>query len=551
MSDTAPPEVAGASAFATKPCAFFSYFWPEMIMYEKQLSIAQSVSDNKKTFVHTGNELGKTRVAALIALWFFSSRSPAIVVTSSSSEKQLKGILWQEMSSLVQSAARPLDAIRLQSLDAQFIDQSTGIAVPKHYIAGHVTRQVENFQGHHLPEDTLPRVLFIFDESSGVGDEFYDATDSQAHRILVIGNPLNTTNFFYRECRSGNAAHVDDRPGLQKKVIHIDALDSPNVIAGMLWKKRGYPGKPPQPIPGVISYEEYVERLATWDRFKQHTRLHGKFPEGSADQLFPIEALDIAQDNFSKTAARDTRRAMGVDVAGGGRDKSSWCVVDRFGVIEQFSKDTPDTMEIAGITIQLMKKHDIADRSVTIDAGGGGKQIGDRLWEQNIEVRVINFGQSATDKKAYANKRAEMYGRLSTALQQIATFDTEGQLVTGFTLPPNCNALREDLNVLPDSRDSEGRLKLPPKDRATDAHRESKMKTIRQMLGRSPDDGDAAALAWEALGIRVRPPRPTGAGLIATSKRPQTPKADEQPARQSAISKRLDDALGPETSARR
>jgi glucose-6-phosphate dehydrogenase assembly protein OpcA len=34
--------------------------------------------------------------------------------------------------------------------------------------------------------------------------EFLEAAESFAHRILVIGNPLTNTNFFYRGCKAGD-----------------------------------------------------------------------------------------------------------------------------------------------------------------------------------------------------------------------------------------------------------------------------------------------------------------------------------------------------------
>ena len=36
--------------------------------------------------------------------------------------------------------------------------------------------------------------------------EFYEAAQSWGHRILVIGNPLATDNFFYFRCKQGNRA---------------------------------------------------------------------------------------------------------------------------------------------------------------------------------------------------------------------------------------------------------------------------------------------------------------------------------------------------------
>jgi len=63
---------------------------------------------------------------------------------------------------------------------------------------------------------------------------------------------------------------------------------------------------------------------------------------------------------------------MGVDVAAGGRDNTCWTIVDHRGVLEQLVLDLPNTMEIVGRTIQLIKTNHISPCRVAIDAGGGG-----------------------------------------------------------------------------------------------------------------------------------------------------------------------------------
>lgn len=88
-----------------------------------------------------------------------------------------------------------------------------------------------------------------------------------------------------------------------------------------------------------------------------------------------------------------------------GRDKTCWTIIDEFGIIEQIVRDVKNTMEIAGLTIELIRRHDLPAQSVVFDAGGGGKQIADRLIEQGHYVMATNFGEIAEDKQAYPNSR--------------------------------------------------------------------------------------------------------------------------------------------------
>jgi hypothetical protein len=176
-----------------------------------------------------------------------------------------------------------------------------------------------------------------------------------------------------------------------------------------------------------------------------------------------------------------------VDVAAGGRDKTVWTVVDQWGVIEQIVMDTPNTMEIPGRTIGLMRQYNVSAQRVAFDAGGGGKQIADRLREQGYYVRDVGFGERPDAKQAYRNRRAEMYGKLREFLNP----DREEGV---FALPPCCHQLRQELGVLPRQDDSEGRMFLPPKNHSTaDPHQGP---SLRQLLGdRSPDRADSLVLA--------------------------------------------------------
>jgi hypothetical protein len=182
--------------------------------------------------------------------------------------------------------------------------------------------------------------------------------------------------------------------------------------------------------------------------------------------------------------------AIGVDVAAGGRDKTCWTLIDHAGVIDQIIMDLANTMEIVGRTVRLIQHHNLPASRVAVDAGGGGKQIGDRLHELGYYVRTIGFGEAADDAQAYRNRRAELYGNLRRIL------DPERENGS-FLLPPLAAELRQELAILPLQYDSEGRMLLPPKDRKS--NQAIHQTTLRELLGRSPDRSDSLALAAWAL----------------------------------------------------
>ena len=123
-------------------------------------------------------------------------------------------------------------------------------------------------------------------------------------------------------------------------------------------------------------------------------------------------------------------------------------------------------------------------------------------------------------KQAYKNRRAELYG----TLRELMDPDREGG---AFALPPDGHQLREELAVLPLQYDSEGKLYLPPKD-STSA-RATGQRSLRQLLGRSPDRADSLVLG--ACGHWGSPRRVYDEPLICSGEDPveeRRPFTDEE-----------------------
>jgi len=310
-------------------------------------------------------------------------------------------------------------------------------------------------------------------------------------------------------------------PDYYRRVIRIRAEDSPNVQLGLQQQSRGKEVTYEELIPGVLSYAEYVRRRATWDKIRQCIGLDGVFYEGAELLLYPPEWLNLAEQRAGQIKGqRRTARTMGVDSAMGG-DNTSWAVVDRLGLIHLVSMKTPDTTEITGKTIALIREYNLNPNNVLFDYGGGGKAHADRLRKQGFNVRTVGFGESARPEKrrvigtleqrkleeetrfAYKNRRAEMYHRLRLLLDP-----SEGE---PFALPAKLiNKSREDggpslrsqLAPIPLWHDEEGRIYLPSKQRRPD-QKDTGRKTLKEIIGCSPDEADALVLATYGLERRT------------------------------------------------
>jgi len=385
-------------ALAVDPLAFGKLLWPHVEFYDKQREVIESVRDNKETQVPAGNMLGKDFVAAFIALWFFCTRHPVRVVTTSVDGTQLEGVLWGEIRRFLQTAVEPLDSalggpiLVNHLLLRRFMDgQLDGFS----YLLGRVAAKGEGMLGHHANprvDDGLPHTLFIADEASGVDNVSYERATSWAHRILVIGNPFECQNFFYHGVKGGDKpAPLNGHYG--RRVIRIRGSDSPNVQLGMLQEAVGDPITNERLIPGVLSYEEYLERRREWDPILQCVGLDGEFYEGAEVKMFPPDWVAYGERLAAKLPKHRKGLAMGVDPAEGG-DCTSIAVVDDKGLIYLSSEQTPDTSTITGRVIAVAREYGVAWDRVLLDAGGGGKEHADRLRSQGYNVQTVGFGEA-------------------------------------------------------------------------------------------------------------------------------------------------------------
>lgn len=305
---------------------------------------------------------------------------------------------------------------------------------------------------------------------------------------------------------------------LARKVIRITAEDTPNVRRALLQQARGEEPDGMVVVPNVLTWQEYLHRRATWDPQRQCEGLDARWYKGPEIMLFPTEWIVHSRDLGMRLreASRTTRRAkaMGID-PGEGTANTAWAVIDELGLLEMVSMKTPDTTQITAETIALMRKWNLDPKRVAFDRGSG-KQHADRLRLQGYPVRTIAFGtppdlevkrgqhmlverkEVIEDRYSYKSKRAQMYHELS--------------LDDNFAIPPEYGdkkwaeghkSLFDQLALFPKLKDEEGRYWLPAKDKRPDAtlgaDKESKIKTLIDIIGHSPDEADSLVLAKHVI----------------------------------------------------
>ncbi len=167
-------------------------------------------------------------------------------------------------------------------------------------------------------------------------------------------------------------------------------------------------------------------------------------------------------------------RILGVDVARGGGDKTR--VVSRQGRVAGHlcdeTIDSKDLMDVAGRVALEIERVD--PDAVFVDVTGMGAGVYDALKERGFRgLHAVNFGSKARHDDRYANKRAEIWGRLGEWL------DDEG----GADIPDE-DEWQGSICAPGYSFDSKSRLLMEKKEK------------IKARVGFSPDVGDALALTF-------------------------------------------------------
>jgi hypothetical protein len=438
--DTAALEAATVAALRKDPLIFFRDVLGATLTPD-QIRVVESVRDNRRTASPAGHSVGKSFVAAGLALWFLSTRQDAKVVTTAPTWRQVVEVLWREIARSYGSALVPIGG--------KLTDTHLELG-PNWFAMGLSTDDPTRFQGIHAPH-----VMVVLDEATGIAAEIWDAAEALAvgpnDRFVAIGNPTDPSSRFKAVCDSG-----------KWNVVEINAEKHPNVLEGRVV------------VPGGPTREWIAERCEEYggrDSNLYRARVLGKWPEQGDDAL--ISRLDVEAASEGWVVPTSPIRSTGTDVARFGSDETVLVAIHDAGVVAlPRVRQGQDLMATVGMIKGCLAKANAVD-----DTGMGGG-VTDRLNEQSHPVTPVNFGEKAEDEERFVNRRTEIWWNLREAIRS-----------RRLVLPPLQQAprLHADLTNVCYSMDSAGRIKLEPKDQ------------IKKRLGRSPDHGDALALAAVAF----------------------------------------------------
>ncbi len=438
---------------------------------DKLVEICRSLNDNPNTIVESGNGTGKSYTVAGAVCWWLETRKPdAKVVTLAPTYAQVNAIIWSYIRKFHQESNLTPEVYQTPRWVLSGDCFAIGLSPRKQS-----AEDLEALKGYHSPN-----LLVVMDEAPGLPRMMWDAirglATGEKNRVLAVGNPLEQAGPFY-EASQSDAWHY----------INISCLDHPNVKL-----KRDV-------IPGAVSYSWVRGMIADHCRpaaqgeagafeFEGRwyipgpvfmSRVLGKPPTEASDQLIHL-AWVIGAQSWVADPDKDEETIIGLDPARVSHGDSAAMIARRGAKVLWIKRrkiQSPNPgMEIAGWLRNEVRE--TGANRVYVDATGIGASVVDSARNLGLAVLGILPGMGASSNNM-ANKRAEMYWRMRSALQA-------GSL----SLPQDDN-LVGDLCSAKYWYDGQGRVLIEPKEK------------IRDRLGRSPDSADALAMTF-AFADRIK-----------------------------------------------
>lgn len=423
MSTPVPPDLIEILAgFSADPLGFvlFAFPWgtgeltnysgPEGWQEEILIDLGKGIIDLSQAIRlarTSGHGIGKSAFVSWLILWGMSTYEDTIGVITANTETQLKTKTWAQLAKwfrlFIGKELFDMTATKLCSADPAHKDTWRLDMVPWS------VQNTEAFAGLH---NQGKRILVIFDEASSIPDLIWEVTEGaltdQNTEIIwaVFGNPTKNKGRF-RDCfHGGKFAHRWQSAAIDSREVSL--TDKKQI-------------------------QEWIEDYGEDSDFVR-VRVRGVFPRVDVSSFI---SFSIATEAVRRPIVPGGSGVIiGVDVGRFGDDPS--VIYPRSG--RDAVSRTPellfgtDTMETAARVAAAYMRHNAS--VCFVDGGGVGGGVVDRLRMLRVKVIEVDFGgkpvrDDVNDRTKYANRRAEMWGRLREWLRTGSIPDT----IPGLTFP--------------------------------------------------------------------------------------------------------------------
>lgn len=394
-------------------------------LWTKQKEIVSSVRDNKRTAVPACHAPGKSHIAARIIAWWIAVHpvGTAQVVTTATTFRQVKNILWPHIRKLVKKSNIGGEVSQVEwKIDGELVAFGFSPA----------DTDETAVQGIHAPH-----LLVVVDEAGGLSQTLGVALESLmtgGHtRLLLLGNPPtdNEDSWFERACNSD-----------LYNVIPIGAYDTPNFTGEESGICRSCPPAVAEHLVSThLVDEEWVQDVINEfgeDSAFVEARVHARFPRMSSNRAIPYGWLEATLENETPLDGEKIR--LGVDVAADGGDEFVIAWADGYkGTIRHRSSGSANAnpVDVAGMVLEQIRaaeqvhrerqiKEPVVVKVDSIGVGWGVTGILKRWRDEQMHSAIIvavNVAERAKESGKFNNQRAEMWWNFRTLVQPISGAD--------------------------------------------------------------------------------------------------------------------------------
>lgn len=458
-----------------------------------QIPTMRAIARSLLVALRSGHKIGKSDLAAVIAIWFWFLFSHARVILTAPTGHQIEDVVWRAVRQRFLGAPVELGGT-LYDTPYKGLQLTFGDGEQRE-IKGLSTSSAEAFSGI-----SSPNVLYIGDEASGIPKEIFEAIHGNRAgqaRLLLLGNPTQPDGEFYDAFHSSRSIYVTH---------HVDSAEVAE------WNETGERDEfnvPMHRVPGLATKVWLNERETVWipGTPVHDIRIRGNFPAQGVNQVIPLALIERAHAGWPTHLIDHSQPLeIGVDVAREGDDETVFAPKRGLYVwplyVHRGAPGEPDPNEAHKISDALI---DLLPRwlrpgegrmpgtvkpIVKVDVIGWGSGVRDVLangtspkykirYSELVDVVGVNVAETADDATSYVNLRSQL------------SFGLRDFLARGGVLPPD-ERLDEELRSPRYDFDSAGR------------HRVEEKKYVKERLGRSPDRFDAVALAVYGAASRMR-----------------------------------------------
>lgn len=400
-----------------------------------------------------GNAVGKSWLAAMLALWAYKCFDDTKVITTGPTFEQLRSILWSNiMSAYDRSELSGQDRVRKSELLISDRDD--------HFLTGINPDNIEAASGYH------GNVIAIVDESSGLTAAKDEAIASwNCRKRLYIGNLNHAAGPFYEKIQK-QKLDPDDAV----RLIRIPALESPAIRAGVR--------RSPDGLADLDWLDdmrrEYGEGSNRW-----LVGVLAEAPNAAEDQLLPRDWVDRG---FAASHAEDkSALCLAVDLAtGNGGDRSVLLVRSGERIVNVEASNRWGLEETAAQAAKTAAKFKIRHDRIVYDQVGIGEGFDYFLEAKGIKgARGFKAGVAATgSERKFANLKSAAAWALRHRL------DPARNTIPFSLGAVNEGSLRPELQAWTYGTTPKGQVILCEK------------KAVVAILGKSPDISDALIMSF-------------------------------------------------------